>query len=151
MKLINSVYSAKQEFKTTFEKNVFFMVCHINPFLHDRSYSSIFRVIVSPRCSLKFVNAISFAFCYLGRQVGVIFLISFSCKNWQKTSFSQVQHAQTVTLYRESYSERKFGAKCNVSKTPVYIAIVNSKLRRSYSDLRKVADQRKPLRKIIIE
>ena len=82
-------------------------------------------VIVPFWCSLTLVIAISLALYCLKRQVWVILVISFSCKNGQKTSLSQVQRAQFATLYRVGYSERKGGAKCNVSKTALYIAIVN--------------------------
>ena len=102
-------------------------------------------VIVLPWCYLKLAIAILLDFCCLRRQVLVIFVISFSFKNWQKTSLRQVQHAQIVTLYKEGYSESKIGAKCNVSITAVYTAIVNWRLRGSYSNLKRSGRPRKPL------
>ena len=64
-------------------------------------------------------------------------MISFSCKNRRKTSLSQVQRAQIVTLYTEGFLERIINAKCNVDKTVVFTAIVNWRLRRSYCDLKR--------------
>ena len=60
----------------------------------------------------------------------------------KKSSLSQVQHAQSVTLHREGFSESKVSAKCNVSKTEVYTTIANCIPRRSYSDLKR-SDQSK--------
>ena len=41
-------------------------------------------VIVAPWCSLKSVNSFLFAVCYLGTEIGVIFVLSFSSENGQK-------------------------------------------------------------------
>ena len=63
-------------------------------------------------------------------------MISFGCKNGQKIISQSSSTAQVVTLYREGHSECKISAKC-VSKTAAHIAVVNWRLRSSYSNLKK--------------
>ena len=93
--------------------------------LHHNTYSSIFFCDCGTLVLFEIAKCSFICFLLLRRQAGVIFVISFSCKNGQKMSLSQVQRAQIVTLYREGYSERKISAKCNVSKTAVSTAIIN--------------------------
>ena len=92
---------------------------------------------IAHRCSLKSLITILLAFCCLQRQVCVIFVFSFKCKNEQKPFLNQVQRAEIITLYKKGYSERKISAKCYVSKTAIHTAIVNWRLRRNYSDLKR--------------
>ena len=55
----------------------------------------------------------------------------------KKSSLSQVQRAEIVTLHKEGYLERKISSKCDVSKTAVHRAIINWRLRINYSDLKR--------------
>ena len=71
------------------------------------------------------------------------FCDQFSSKNGQKTSLNQVQRIQIVTLFRDGYSERKISTKCNVSKTAVHTAIVNWRLKRSYSNSKRSGNPKK--------
>ena len=59
--------------------------------------------------------------------------------------FRQFQSAQIVTLLEVGHLECKIGAKSNVGKTAVCIAIVNWRLRRSYSDLKRSGRLKKTL------
>ena len=61
----------------------------------------------------------------------------------KKPSLSQVQHAEIVTLHKEGYSEHKISAKCDVRKTAVHRAIINWRLRKNYSDLKRSGGPKK--------
>ena len=55
----------------------------------------------------------------------------------KKSSRSQVQRVEIATLHKEGCSERKINAKCDISKAAVHRAIINWRLRRNYSDLKR--------------
>ena len=70
-------------------------------------------------------------------------MISFGCKVGQKSFFRQVESAKIVASCKDGLSERNIRAKYNVGKTAVCIAIVNWRLRRSYSDLKRSGKPKK--------
>ena len=81
-------------------------------------------------------------FAYRDRFVLMLCSVS-SVKMCKKTSLNQVQRDGIVTLYKESYSERKIGAKCDVCKRAIHTAIVNWRLRRNYSDSKRSGKPKK--------
>ena len=55
----------------------------------------------------------------------------------KKPSLSQVQRAEIAKLYKKGYSERKISAKYDVSKTAISEVVINWRLRKNYSDLKR--------------
>ena len=72
-----------------------------------------------------------------GRRFELLLPFVLAAKLGKKTFFRQVKSAQIAALCKDGLSERNISAKYNVGKTAVYITIVNWRLRRSYSDLKR--------------